>query len=395
MIITNLISRKIIDSRNNTTVEVDLTIDNEFVGRASVPGGKSVGKYEKKTTTPDQAKKDIDTIIKDSILNNKKFTSIEIMDEHLKSIKNLGANAILPVSIAFAKAIARKKNLSLFRTFPYTPTLPTPMFNVLNGGAHATNETDIQEFMLVPMFNSFEEKIWNSSKIISTLQNILREKSYSCSVGDEGGFAPSLSTTEALELLTQSIEMSGFIAGKDFHFALDVAVSHLYKNNKYYIDGMILSRTQLVNYYAKLVDKYPIFSLEDPMDESDLEGWIEITKKLKGKTILIGDDLFVTNVKYLEKGVADNMGDGVIIKPNQIGTVSDTLATLAYAKKHNYKTVISHRSGETEDTFISHLAVGADAKYIKAGCLIRGERTSKYNELLRISQQFPEENLVA
>jgi enolase len=304
----------------------------------------------------------------------------------------LGANATLAVSLAVLKAAADYDNKELWKYLSTSKaSLPIPMMNVINGGAHADSGLAIQEFMVVPVVSKFKERLRAGSEIFHTLKSLLKEDGYHVAVGDEGGFAPALrSCDEALKYIVKAIEKSGYVPGKDVFIALDVAASEIYNEstNTYKIDNRLLSPRDLLKYYSELVDKYPIISIEDPFDENDFDSFRVITSVLGNRIMLVGDDFFVTNSKCLQKGIDMNAGNAIIIKANQIGTVSETIETLILAKKNNYIPIISHRSGETEDTFISDFAVGLCIPYIKTGSLSRGERISKYNQLLRIEEKL-------
>jgi enolase len=405
--IKKIIGREILDSRGNPTIEVEITLSDGAFGRAAVPSGASTGSHEAIELRDGgtrymgkgvlKAVKNVnETIAK--VLTKKSFTQREL-DEKLIALDGtpnkakLGANAILGVSLAFARAVAysNKKPLythiaSLYKN--KTLTLPVPMMNIMNGGAHAVNSTDIQEFMIIPHgFTTFAKALQAGTEVFHTLKKILHSKGLPTTVGDEGGFAPSLPTNEdALKLVVEAIEKAGYKPGKQISIALDVASTELYKNGKYHLEseGKTFTSEQFVAYYEELVAKYPIISIEDALSEDDWEGYALLTKKLGKKVQLVGDDLFVTNVKRLQKGIDENVCNSILIKFNQIGTLTETLDAILLGAKAGYTSVISHRSGETEDSTIAHIAVGTGAGQIKTGSLSRTDRIAKYNQLLRI-----------
>ena len=404
--ITDLIAREILDSRGNPTVEVELFCDNGKSYIASVPSGASAGSREALELRDNderyhgkgvlKAVNNVNKIIKPAILNKKvNVLDIDNIMLNLDGTDNktkLGANATLAVSLATLKAAADLDNKELWKYLSTNKvSLPIPMMNVINGGCHADSGLAIQEFMIVPVVSKFRERLRAGSEIFHTLKSILKKDGYHVAVGDEGGFAPAIKTcNEALAYIVKAIEESGYVPGRDVYIALDVAASELYddKSNTYKIDGKLLSPRELLKYYCDLVDKYPIISIEDPFDENDFDSFRMITSILGDRIMLVGDDYFVTNSKCLQKGIDMKAGNAIIIKANQIGTVSETINTLILAKKNNYIPIISHRSGETEDTFISDFAVGLCIPYIKTGSLSRGERISKYNQLLRIEEKL-------
>ena len=307
---------------------------------------------------------------------------------------NLGANATLGVSLAVLKATAKEKNIPLYKFFGDEISLPRPMMNILNGGAHADNNLDFQEFMIIPNAKNFKETLRIGSEVFHALKKVLKENGFNTGVGDEGGFAPNLNTNEeALDMLMEAIKEAGYTPGKDVNFALDVAASEFYEDGIYNLKGANkkLTSNELVDYYQTLIDKYPIISIEDPVDEEDWKGFRKMTEKYGDKIQLVGDDLFVTNIKYLQKGIDNKAGNAILIKLNQIGTFTETLETINLAKENGYKTIISHRSGETEDVTIADLAVALNLGQIKTGSLSRSERTAKYNELLRIEEDLNHE----
>lgn len=413
--ITKIKGRQIIDSRGNPTVEAEVFLSDGTRGRASVPSGASTGKYEAlELRDNDQnlymgksvfkAVENIDLQIAKNLVGMSPF-NIRAIDKKMlqldgtKDKSNLGANAILAVSLATAKAAALSKKESLYSFLGGIAgnLLPFPMMNILNGGAHSSNNIDIQEFMIVPVgAKQFSKKLQWCVEVYHQLGKILKSKNLSTAVGDEGGFAPDLkSTEEALDLILEAIEQAGFSTKKDspdFLIALDAASSEWKTDTvgKYYLPKSKKTYTsdQLIQYWKNLVSTYPIFSLEDPLDEEDWLGWQKITKELGHKIQLIGDDLFVTNIERLKKGIELKAGNGILIKLNQIGSLTETIAAVKLAQLHGFKAIISHRSGETEDTFISDLAVALNVGQIKAGAPCRTERVAKYNQLLRIEEEL-------
>ncbi|MDC0127637.1 phosphopyruvate hydratase [Methylophilaceae bacterium] len=400
--------RMIIDSRGNPTIEADVTLHDGALGRASVPSGASTGskeaielrdgnknKYFGKGVL--KAANNINEIIAKEIqgMEAEDQTSIDekmILIDGSDNKENLGANAILAVSMSVAQAAANSQKKNLFEYLnpkgPYS--LPTPMMNIINGGAHADNNIDIQEFMIIPAGRpNFSEAIRCGVEIFHSLKANLTKKNLATTVGDEGGFAPNLtSNDEALQLIMESIESAGYEAGKDVFLGLDCASTEYYQNDSYhlYSENLILNSNQMTEYLSTLCNKYPIISIEDGMSEDDWVGWAEITKKLGKNIQLVGDDLFVTNPKILQQGIDKKIANSVLIKVNQIGTLTETFKTINIAKNARYSTVISHRSGETEDTMIADIAVAFNAMQIKAGSMSRSERISKYNQLLRIEE---------
>lgn len=406
--ITRIKGREIIDSRGNPTVEVDLELASGAFGRASVPSGASVGKFEAVELRDKDASRylgkgvlkavsNVNFEIADNLLN-KPFEDQIAIDQtliELDSTENksrLGANATLAVSLAFARAAAEQNSLHLYQYLGSECIMPRPMMNIINGGAHADNKINIQEFMIIPHHGkTFKDKLRMGAEVFHCLKAILKNKGHNTNVGDEGGFAPQLnSTTEALDLILQAIEAAGYKPDDHISLALDSAASEFYKDGLYEVDGERLDSSEMIDFYAELVNKYPIISLEDPLAEDDFEGWINMTNTLKHKTQIVGDDIFVTNERILRKGINRGIANAILIKPNQIGTLSETLNTIHFAHENSYNTIISHRSGETEDTFISHLAVGSGAWQIKTGSLCRTDRICKYNELLRIEETINE-----
>jgi enolase len=406
-------AREILDSRGNPTVEVDLIFKDGSFGRSLVPSGASTGSHEAvelRDGDPkryggkgvEKAVKNVNTIISKAIVN-KKFDQRTLDNTLIKldGTKNkgkLGANAILGVSMAFAHAFAKSKKVSLSKYFNSISgkkigmKLPVPMMNIINGGKHAENASDIQEFMIVPIgFNSFKKALRAGAEVFHSLKKILHNKNLATTVGDEGGFAPSLASNEsALEIVMEAIKSAGYEPGKQIAIAMDVAATELYKDGKYLLarDNKSLTSTEMVSWYEYLVSKYPIISIEDGLAEDDWDGYKLLTEKLGDKVQLVGDDLFVTNIERLQMGIDKNIGNSILIKLNQIGTVSETLDAITLARKANYTSIISHRSGETEDATIADFAVGTGVGQIKTGSLSRSDRTAKYNQLLRIEEEL-------
>lgn len=400
MKIQNVIGREVLDSRGNPTVEVDVILENNIVGRAIVPSGASTGEREALEIRDGgsrynglgvlKAVNNVNTILKDSIVGMDVFEQQKI-DHKMIDVdgtpnkSNLGANAILGVSMAVLKAAANCDNMQLYKYVGNGTSLPVAMMNILNGGCHADNNLDFQEFMIVPNRDSIHERVRVGAEVFHTLKKLLKEKGYFTGVGDEGGFAPNLSSNEeAFQLIIEAIKMAGYTPGKDVNLAIDVAASELYENGKYNIDGKGFTTEELIEYYDELINKYPIISIEDPLDQNDWDGFSDITKRLKDRVQIVGDDLFVTNKKYLEKGIRLGCCNAILIKVNQIGTITETLETIELAKENNCNIIISHRSGETEDTTIADLAVGLNVGQIKTGSLSRTDRICKYNQLFRI-----------
>ena len=400
MKIKNVIGREVLDSRGNPTVEVDVILENNIVGRAIVPSGASTGEREALEMRDGgsrynglgvlKAVNNVNTILKDSIVGMDVFEQQKI-DHKMIDVdgtpnkSNLGANAILGVSMAVLKAAANCDNMQLYKYVGNGTSLPVAMMNILNGGCHADNNLDFQEFMIVPNRDSIHERVRVGAEVFHTLKKLLKEKGYFTGVGDEGGFAPNLSSNEeAFQLIIEAIKMAGYTPGKDVNLAIDVAASELYENGKYNIDGRGFTTEELIEYYDELINKYPIISIEDPLDQNDWDGFADITKRLKDRVQIVGDDLFVTNKKYLEKGIRLGCCNAILIKVNQIGTITETLETIELAKENNCNIIISHRSGETEDTTIADLAVGLNVGQIKTGSLSRTDRICKYNQLFRI-----------
>ncbi|GIW46380.1 MAG: enolase [Deltaproteobacteria bacterium] len=406
--IVSIKAREILDSRGNPTVEVDVRCDDGAFGRASVPSGASTGEHEaielrdksKKRYLGrgvQKAVKNVNKVIAPRIIGMEVTAQTEIDNlmiqiDGTSNKSNLGANAILGVSLAVSKAAAASCGLPLYRYLGGVSAniLPVPLMNIINGGVHADNNLDIQEFMIVPAgFDSFSEALRAGVEVFHNLKAILKGKGYSTSVGDEGGFAPDLNTDEeAFEYLIEAIEKAGYRPGKDISLALDVASSELYKDGRYTIGDRRFGREELIEIYNRWISSYPILSIEDPMSEDDWEGWKLITKELGSRVQLVGDDLFVTNPQRLSRGIKEGVANSVLIKVNQIGTLTETLEAIRTALQAGYTYIISHRSGETEDSTIADIAVATNSGQIKTGSVSRSDRTAKYNQLLRIEEEL-------
>ncbi len=409
--IIDVLAREIIDSRGNPTVEVEVTTSSGIVGRAAVPSGASTGKFEAvELRDEDKSRylgKGVQTAIKnvnETIANELEGIDVceqKLIDEVLLQLdgtdnkSKLGANAILGVSMACAKAAAQSCQLPLYRYLGgvFAHTLPVPMMNILNGGQHADNNVDIQEFMVMPAgAGSFKEALRMGAETFHALKKVLHDKGLNTAVGDEGGFAPNLkSNEEALEVIIKAIETAGYKPGDDIMIALDVASSELYKDGFYYLNAESnpkKSAEEMIEYYSYLTSKYPIISIEDGLDEEDWEGWKKLTDTLGKKVQLVGDDLFVTNTRRLMQGIDQKVANAILVKVNQIGTITETLDAVETAKRAGYTAIISHRSGETEDTTIADLAVATNAGQIKTGAPSRTDRVAKYNQLLRIEEDL-------
>ncbi len=416
--ISKIKAREILDSRGNPTVEVDVTLSDGSFGRSAVPSGASTGSHEAvelrdgdKTRYGgkgvEKAVLNVNNVIAKSLIG--KDWDQETLDAEMIKIDGtenkgkLGANAILGVSLAFAHAVAKSENKPLYKYFQEIGKnksemcLPMPMMNILNGGKHAENSTDLQEFMIVPVgAPSFKEALRYGAEVFHSLKKILASKGLNTSVGDEGGFAPSLpSNSSAIEVILEAITKAGYVPGKDIAIAIDCAGSEIYKDGKYVLktENKNLSSEEMVAFYEEWVAKYPIVSIEDGMSEDDWSGWNLMTKKLGGKIQIVGDDLFVTNIKRLAQGIENKSANSILIKLNQIGTVSETISAIRMANDAGFTSVISHRSGETEDSTIADFAVGLGTGQIKTGSLCRSERVAKYNELLRIEEELGEKAL--
>ncbi len=416
--ITKVFAREILDSRGNPTVEVDLWLEHkgnpsgEMWGRAAVPSGASTGTHEAVELRDGDSKRYGGKGVLKAVMNVNEIIAKEIegkefdqksLDDFLialdgtKNKGKLGANAILGVSMAFAKACAGTENKNLYQYFrdisgTVECKMPRPMMNILNGGAHAKGSTDIQEFMIVPVgAKTFKEGLRYGAEVFHALKKLLTEKGLSTTVGDEGGFAPKLGSNEgALELIMEAIQKAGYKAGEDIAFALDVASSELYKEGKYVlaIEGKTLTSDQMIDLYESWMSKYPIISIEDGLAEDDWEGWKRMTERLGNRLQIVGDDLFVTNIERLQKGITEKAGNSILIKLNQIGTVSETIDAINMAKEAGFTSIVSHRSGETEDATIADFVVGLGTGQIKTGSLCRSDRTAKYNQLLRIEEKL-------
>ena len=407
MKIKDVVGREILDSRGNPTVEVDVILENGIIGRACVPSGASTGEREAlELRDGDKARylgkgvlKAVDNVngpLRDLVVGmdaadqeKLDYAMIELDGTDTKS--KFGANAILGISMAALKASALNEKVPLYKYIGDGTILPKPMMNIINGGAHADNKLDFQEFMIIPQRDTIHERVRVGAEVFHNLKKVLNEKGLATGVGDEGGFAPDLqSNTEGFELIIEAIKRAGYEPGKDVCLAIDVAASEFYDNGKYNLEGegRVLDTDQLIEFYEELVNKYPIISIEDPVDENDWDGFTKITKKLGDKVQLVGDDLFVTNKKCLQMGIDKHAGNAILLKVNQIGTITETLETIELARNNGYATVISHRSGETEDTTIADLAVGLNLGQIKTGSMSRTDRICKYNQLMRIEEEI-------
>ncbi|MFL2641848.1 MAG: phosphopyruvate hydratase [Thermodesulfobacteriota bacterium] len=406
--ITYLRGRQILDSRGTPTVEVDMVLDDGEICRGSVPSGASTGSHEAielrdgnknefNGKSVKNAVKNINEIVKKNI-EGKNFDSYEKFDDFLLNLdgtynkSKLGANTILACSITFLKCLAKNNCQEIYQFLNKNEEfmLPAPLMNIINGGAHANNGLDIQEFMIVPAgFDSFSESLRAGVEIFHNLKELLNKNSHSTAVGDEGGFAPDLkSNEEALSFISEAVSNAGYKLGSEVFFALDVAATEIYNNKKYRIDKKDLNIEEISIYYQKLIDKYPIISIEDPLDEDDWDGWAMLTNLIGDKVQLVGDDLFVTNNSRLQTGIDKSAGNSILIKINQIGSISETLQAIDLAKKNNYSYIISHRSGETEDAIIADISVATNSGQIKTGSCSRTDRTAKYNQLLRIEDSL-------
>ncbi len=410
--ITNIHAREIIDSRGNPTVEVDVTLESGALGRAAVPSGASTGSREAIELRDGDPKRyggkgvlkavaNVNGEIRDALLGRdpRQQLAIDQTMIDLDGTENkgrLGANAILGVSLACAKAAAVEAGLPLYRYLggDAATVMPVPMMNIINGGSHADNSVDLQEFMIQPVgAPNINEAIRYGAEVFHTLKKVLHERGLNTAVGDEGGFAPDLPSNEAaIEVIIEAIEKAGYTPGKDICIAIDAAASEFYKDGKYVLasEGRSLSAAEFVDVLASWVDKYPILSIEDGLDESDWDGWALLTQKLGDKIQLVGDDLFVTNTEILKRGIDNHIANSILIKVNQIGTLSETLAAIDMAKAAGYTAVMSHRSGETEDATIADLAVATTTGQIKTGSMSRSDRVAKYNQLLRIAEELGE-----
>jgi len=408
--IKNIHAREILDSRGNPTVECDLELQDGSFGRAAVPSGASTGIHEAlELRDQDQdrylgkgvkkAVQNINKLIKKEVIG-KSFENYKVFDKILLRLdgtenkSNFGANATLAASLAYAKSLANHSCTPFYQYIAENENfvLPVPMMNIINGGSHADNDVDIQEFMIAPVgATSFSEALRYGCEIFHSLKSILKSKNLNTNVGDEGGFAPNVnSSAEVIEIIIKSVEKAGFHMNDDILLSLDVASTEFYKNNKYDLkgEGKTLSSNEMVKYIEDLSNNFPIYSIEDGMSEDDWEGWIELTKRIGDKIQLVGDDLFVTNIKRLKTGIEKSAGNAILVKLNQIGTLTETIDAINLGKRNNFSSIISHRSGETEDTTIADLSVAVSAGQIKTGSLSRTDRTAKYNQLLRIEEML-------
>ena len=400
---------EVLDSRGNPTVKATVALSDGTVASAIVPSGASTGKREAlELRDKDErycgkgvlkAIENVNSQIAEAVIGLDAFDQ-KALDDEMRELdgtdnySNLGANAVLGVSMAVARAAAKSLDVPLYRYLggANASVLPVPMFNIINGGAHANNSVDFQEFMIMPFgFDKFSDALRAASEIYHTLKGLLNAAGHSTAVGDEGGFAPNLNDNEEpIKLIMQAIEKAGYKAGEQIKLALDVAASELYENGKYKLEGKEFSSEELIERYAQLCEKYPIFSIEDGLSEDDWAGWAKLTSRLGSKVQLVGDDLFVTNEKILREGIAKGVANAILIKPNQIGTVSQTMQTIRLAQRKGYRCVMSHRSGESEDSFIADFAVAMNTGQIKTGATSRSERNAKYNRLLEIERETDE-----
>ena len=400
---------EVLDSRGNPTVKATVALSDGTVASAVVPSGASTGKREAlELRDKDErycgkgvlkAVENVNSQIAEAVIGLDAFDQ-KALDDEMRELdgtdnySNLGANAVLGVSMAVARAAAKSLDVPLYRYLggANASVLPVPMFNIINGGAHANNSVDFQEFMIMPFgFDKFSDALRAATEIYHTLKGLLNAAGHSTAVGDEGGFAPNLNDNEEpIKLIMQAIEKAGYKAGEQIKLALDVAASELYENGKYKLEGKEFSSEELIERYAQLCEKYPIFSIEDGLSEDDWAGWAKLTSKLGSKVQLVGDDLFVTNEKILREGIKKGVGNAILIKPNQIGTVSQTMQTIRLAQRKGYRCVMSHRSGESEDSFIADFAVAMNTGQIKTGATSRSERNAKYNRLLEIERETDE-----
>ena len=413
-VIKSVTAREILDSRGNPTVEVEVKLEDKSIGRAAVPSGASTGAFEAAELRDGGSRylgKGVETAVKNVVLKiapaviGMKADEQRLLDEKMialdgtKNKSSLGANAILGVSLATARAAAISSNQSLFKYLggSSAKTLPVPMMNILNGGAHADTNVDIQEFMIAPIgAQSFKESLRWGAEIYHSLKSVLKKKGLATSIGDEGGFAPNLeSNRAALDLILVAIENAGFKAGTQIALAMDVAATEFFEDGKYKFEGKLLTSEQMIAYYSELVSAYPLVSIEDPLDEDDWSGWAKLTAELGDKIQIVGDDLFVTNIERLTKGIESKTANALLVKVNQIGSLTETIDAVNLAHKNNYKSMMSHRSGETEDTTIADLAVALNCGQIKTGAPARSERVAKYNQLLRIEEELGSDAIYA
>ena len=413
-VIKSVTAREILDSRGNPTVEVEVKLEDKSIGRAAVPSGASTGAFEAAELRDGGSRylgKGVETAVKNVVLKiapaviGMKADDQRLLDEKMialdgtKNKSSLGANAILGVSLATARAAAISSNQSLFKYLggSSAKTLPVPMMNILNGGAHADTNVDIQEFMIAPIgAQSFKESLRWGAEIYHSLKSVLKKKGLATSIGDEGGFAPNLeSNRAALDLILVAIENAGFKAGTQIALAMDVAATEFFEDGKYKFEGKLLTSEQMIAYYSELVSAYPLVSIEDPLDEDDWSGWAKLTAELGEKIQIVGDDLFVTNIERLTKGIESKTANALLVKVNQIGSLTETIDAVNLAHKNNYKSMMSHRSGETEDTTIADLAVALNCGQIKTGAPARSELVAKYNQLLRIEEELGSDAIYA
>ena len=413
-VINSVTAREILDSRGNPTVEVEVRLEDKSIGRAAVPSGASTGAFEAAELRDGGSRylgKGVETAVKNVELKiapaviGMKADNQRSLDEKMialdgtKNKSSLGANAILGVSLATARAAAISSNQSLFKYLggESAKTLPVPMMNILNGGAHADTNVDIQEFMIAPIgAQSFKESLRWGAEIYHSLKSVLKKKGLATSIGDEGGFAPNLeSNRAALDLILVAIENAGFKIGTQIALAMDVAATEFFEDGKYKFEGKLLTSEQMIAYYSELVSAYPLVSIEDPLDEDDWSGWAKLTAELGEKIQIVGDDLFVTNIERLTRGIESKTANALLVKVNQIGSLTETIDAVNLAHKNNYKSMMSHRSGETEDTTIADLAVALSCGQIKTGAPARSERVAKYNQLLRIEEELGSDAIYA
>jgi enolase len=413
-IIETIHAREILDSRGNPTVEVEVVLDDGSTARAAVPSGASTGAFEA-AELRDEGKRYLGKGVENAVKNvNEKIAPVicgfdaqdqRLIDDEMialdgtKNKSKLGANAILGVSLASARAAAESSDLSFFKYIggPTAHTLPVPMMNILNGGAHADTNVDIQEFMVAPIgAPTFKESLRWGAEIYHSLKAVLKKQGLATSIGDEGGFAPNLASNRAaLDLILEAIEKAGFKAGKDIALAMDVAATEFFEKDKYKFEGKLLTSDEMIAYYSDLVNSYPLVSIEDPLDEDDWAGWQKMTAQLGDQIQIVGDDLFVTNPERLSRGIASQTANALLVKVNQIGTLTETMDAVALAHRSGYRSMMSHRSGETEDTTIADLAVALECGQIKTGAPARSERVAKYNQLLRIEEELADVALYA
>lgn len=406
MLIKDVVGREILDSRGNPTVEVDVVLENGIIGRAAVPSGASTGEREALELRDGgsrymgkgvlKAVKNVNGPLRDLVVgmdasNQKELDYAMIEFDGTETKSKYGANAILGISMAAMKASAIAEGKPLYKYIGNGNILPRPMMNIINGGAHADNKLDFQEFMIIPQRDTIHERIQVGAEVFHCLKKVLNEKGLATGVGDEGGFAPDLNTNrEGFDLIIEAIKKAGYKPGEDVCLGIDVAASEFYKDGKYELvgEGKTFTTDELIEYFEQLINDYPIISIEDPVDENDWDGFQKITERIGDRIQLVGDDLFVTNKKCLQMGIDKHAGNAILLKVNQIGTITETLETIELARANGYATIISHRSGETEDTTIADLAVGLNLGQIKTGSMSRTDRICKYNQLLRIEEEL-------